>query len=263
MAAKIIAVGSRKGGSGKTTSSVEIATALADMGKKVLALDLDEQCDFTKQSMVDLNLPNIFKLMKDDEADPHDYIVPSGNNNGYDMIPGSEELATGDLAFMDATDTYIINDIMEIVAEDYDYIIIDCAPHRNRILQMIYIAADYFVLCADENIDSLDGIKEIVVDLAKYNKKKMSNAKALGVIQVRFKRSNIHSAMQDVLTSHVEEVFDRNAMVDNPFYESVRDSVIVSECKANRIAVQHGKRYSNVALDYRHVVANILERVGE
>ncbi|MCR5607158.1 MAG: ParA family protein [Treponema sp.] len=257
-----IAFANQKGGVGKTTSTIEIATVLTGMDKKVLAIDLDQQCNLTKNAEADRDLPNIFDIFSEKCENLNDAIqkVPAG----YDLIAGSASMSKADKEFEDVDQAYLLADLVEALGEDYDYILIDNAPARDRLLNMRYIAADYFIMCADSGEDSIDGIDAIVADMMKYHtgKRNLANSKILGVIIVRFRQTNIGSAVIDIIEEKLKnDVPEIIKTEKTPFVMSVREAAAVDEAKMMHQPLQKYKKSSNPAIDYRYIVDEIVSRI--
>lgn len=262
----IIALANQKGGVGKTTSTIELATILTDLGKRVLTIDMDQQCNLTKNADADRSVPSIYDLFSKEDIDA-DYINSAiqKTSAGYSIIAGSPEMSKADKTFDEATDVYLLNDLLDALSEDFDYFLIDNAPARNTALNMSYIAADYFIMCADTGEDSIDGIDAIAKDMMKFHKsgkRSLSNAKILGVIVTRFRDTNIGDAVLDIIKDKLEtEVPDVIKPDEAPFVMRVRLAAAVDEAKMVHKPLQKYKKSSTAAIDYRYVVDEIIRRI--
>ena len=263
MGAIKIAIANQKGGVGKTTSAIELATILSDMDRKVLVIDFDQQCNLSTDVGADMTKPSIYDLFVDEEPDMNNGIQHI--EDGFDLIAGSESMSKADTEFSDTPDMYLLGDLMEAVEDDYDYILIDNGPARDKLLNMSYLAADYFVMCIDTSEDSIKGINAIVRDMMKYHKsgkKSLSNAKILGVIMSRYRKTTIGNTiieiMQDTLNDDVPDILKTEM---EPFVMIVREAAVVDEAKVFKKSIQNYKRYSNPAMDYRHIAEEIVKRV--
>lgn len=262
MSAIKIAVANQKGGVGKTTSTIEIATILSDLDKKVLVIDFDQQCNLSTDVGADMDKPSIYDLFVDEDPDMENGIQHT--EDGFDIIAGSESMSKADTEFSDTPDMYLLGDLMEALEDNYDYIIVDNGPARDKLLNMSYLAADYFIMCIDTSEDSVKGINAIVKDMMKYHKagkKSLSKAKILGVIMSRYRKTSIGNTiieiMQDTLRDDVDPILKTE---EEPFVMTVREAAVVDEAKVFKKSVQNYKRYSNPAIDYRAIVDEIVRR---
>ena len=256
-----ITFANQKGGVGKTTSTNEIATILAERGKKVLAIDLDQQCNLTKNSEAGDAL-TIYDLFRSETPDVDAAIQKV--EAGYDLIAGSPAMSKADSDFADTPDAYLLQYLIESLADDYDYILIDSAPSRNKLLNMCYLASDYFIMCADSGEDSLDGIEAISNDMMAYHKsgkKALSDSKILGTIISRYRKTNIGKAILELVEDIYKESIPDIIKVEDPFIMTVREAAAVDEAKMMHKPVQKYKRSATPSMDYRYIVDEIQERL--
>lgn len=255
-----IAIANMKGGIGKTTSTIELAACLAAKDKRVLVIDFDQQCNLSDYVGADQTGKTIYTLLNV-EADPEEVIqrMPEG----YDIIPGSAELSKADVKFNDSMDVYILQDLIEVLDSEYDYIIIDNSPARNVLLNMCYVASDSFILCTEADDGSIKGIEAILADLGKYrtSKHEVSHADIMGVIMIRYEKTAIQDAQVEMLQERVNSLDDKFKTHGEPFVKTVRKSIKVTEAKTFKQSVQKYNKYCPPAMDYRKIAEVIIERV--
>ena len=147
----VYAIINQKGGVGKTTTAFNLATELANQGKKVLCMDMDPQGNLTtamgfKASEIDNNIGKIFELLIKREPMPilKDYILSRGN---VDLIGSNLTLSVADISIVTATAReYILKKIIAQLKDQYDYIIIDCPPTLGMLVVNILTAADSIII---------------------------------------------------------------------------------------------------------------------
>ncbi|WP_207239422.1 ParA family protein [Pseudomonas sp. GW456-L15] len=189
--AKVIAFFNNKGGVGKTTTSCNVAAGFSQaMGKKVLYIDLDPQCNATllmlgedKVAETYWSKPDEHKtireivgpLLVDEPAinfDP-DVVMKGGNRFGVDLIMGHPNLSEiedrlgeawvkvpgGDVGALRKTNW--CSDLVDKLSPDYDYVLIDLGPSLGSLNRSALIASDYFVTPMSIDIFSIIGLKNI------------------------------------------------------------------------------------------------------
>jgi len=149
--ARILAVAMQKGGVGKTTTTINLSAALADLGYRVLAIDLDPQGNLTQHAGFDPEglSPTIYDGLKAEiegqTYDAREIAQPTAEN--FDLIPSQPELSLVELSLMNTLsrervlDTFLAN-----IRADYDYILIDCGPSLNLLVINALTAADSVII---------------------------------------------------------------------------------------------------------------------
>ncbi|MGM3305291.1 ParA family protein [Anabaena sp. WFMT] len=189
----VIATANMKGGVGKTTLTVNIATCLAkNHGKKVLVLDLDSQISATLSVMSPVEFAKrrkqrkTFRYLIDEIINPdpnakltiHDIVYPQVCNlPGLDILPGdidlydefvvsemlhNQSVALGENDFETIWNRFervLIRDILKPVRDEYDFILLDCAPGYNLMTRSALATSDFYILPAKPEPLSVVGIQ--------------------------------------------------------------------------------------------------------
>ena len=152
---KVISLINQKGGTGKTTSAVNIAGRLKMLGKKVLLIDLDYQRNLTV-SITEKNFEKtIFNLMADRMA-VNEVIY---NTNGFDIIPGDIKMRKLEKEIEDRVfKELILSKSLEKIKMEYDYCIIDCRPDMELKEKNALIASDLILVPTQPQLYSLEGL---------------------------------------------------------------------------------------------------------
>lgn len=170
--AHIISLVNQKGGVGKTTSAINLATYLAAAGKFVLLVDLDPQGNAS--SGLGLDVRNIEKSLY------HSMIIgehPSGiimrtETFGHDLIPASQDLAGAgiELVHMENREFRLYNVLREI-RTNYDYIIIDSPPSLGLLTINGLVASDEIIIPVQTEYFALEGLSQLLntIDLVREN----------------------------------------------------------------------------------------------
>jgi chromosome partitioning protein len=159
----ILAVISRKGGVGKTTTVVSLAGALARLGKKVLVVDLDSQASASLSLGVTRGelAPSVHDILF--KAVPASKAIRPTFTPGIDLITASADLLYADVdmaAFRNREAR--LREALAPVAASYDWILLDCPPAFNTMAQNALIACDRFIVPAVPHFLAFDGIAPLL-----------------------------------------------------------------------------------------------------
>jgi len=230
--ARVIAVGNQKGGVGKTTVSVHLATALAERGSKCLIWDLDMNCGATRHFGIPADMPVLgtFEVLKGDE-DPLDVVVAHGDIEGIEMpnnvelIPARRNLEGID-AVLAAQDKYkfdnpkdILRPIVQELRSVYDYIFLDTAPNLTTPTMAAYKAADYFLLSAFPESFAIDGLRAALEDIATVRSHGNPTLRLIGIVLSAVDGRT--SRLKRELLAYVKETFDRG----DPFMQGYNTTI--------------------------------------
>ena len=140
---RIIAIANQKGGVGKTTTSINLSACLAEIGQKVLTVDIDPQGNTTSGLGVDKNTVenNVYDLLLG-ECSIEDCIVETEIEN-QSLIASNVNLAGAEIELIGIDEKeYILKKALNKVRKQYDFIIIDCPPSLNMLTVNALTAAD-------------------------------------------------------------------------------------------------------------------------
>jgi chromosome partitioning protein len=242
-----ICVVNQKGGVGKTTTTINIATGLADRKKRVLILDLDAQGNVGTSLCVHSET-NMYHMLVED-AKPEDCIV---NVNEYlDVIPSDKSLSHAELTLNGvASRETVLKRAMQDV-NNYDYVIIDCPPTINLLNQnaLVY-STEAFVPVATEYL-ALDALKKITATIDEMNKLFKLKLKITAIIPTMYDK-RVKSCMETLV--EIKKGF--NGTVTQPIRVN---SKLKDAPKKGQSIYEHAK-YSRGAKDYKKLVDFVIAK---
>jgi len=170
--AKIIAICNQKGGVGKTTTAINLSTYLAFSSKRTLLIDIDPQGNAT--SGLGINKHNIKTSIYDlviDEIDPKPIIISTGIDN-LSLLPSTLSLTGAEVELVGIMGReYRLKKALAPLAQDFDYIIIDCPPSLGLLTINALAAADSVLIPIQCEYYALEGLSQLVntINLVKEN----------------------------------------------------------------------------------------------
>ncbi len=252
--AKTLAITNQKGGVGKTTTAVAIASGLLRKGYKVLAVDLDPQGNlgFCLDAEID-NSPTVYELMKG-TAGIREVIQ---KKNGLDVIPSNILLSGAELEFTKTGREFLLSKGIGSVLANYDVVVIDTPPALNLLTVNAYTAANYLIIPMIPEILSLLGISQLreTIELVKgvYN----PGIEILGILLNKYDRRRL-------LTRDVEDMAHMIAKeLDSRVFDAkIRTSVAVAEAPAHGESIYKYSPRANATKDYRKLVDELISGKG-
>lgn len=160
---RIIAIANQKGGVGKTTTSINLAAALAELGKKVLLIDTDPQGNATSGFGVEKNeIENTIYELILEECSIRDCIIDEVIPN-VSIIPSNVNLAAAEIELIGVDrKEYILKNAVDFVNYIYDYIIIDCPPSLNMLTINSMTTANSILVPIQCEYYALEGLSQLI-----------------------------------------------------------------------------------------------------
>jgi len=243
----IITIANQKGGTGKTSSAINIGAGLAKLGRSVLLLDLDPQIDLSES----LGIPEgeaeyttndiINKKIDIDKA-----ILEL--NNGLNVIPGSHNL----------TETIIklkvnnrLKEVLKDIRNDYDYIILDTPPSLSILSVNAFITSHEIWISFQPEWLALTGIKDMMGTIELLKEKFDIDPTIRVIINMYDKRKLLHKEAVELIKKHFDNIFDIN----------IRTNVSIAEAPGNHKTIFEYSPNSHGAIDYMKLCKEIERKV--
>lgn len=193
---KIIAIANQKGGVGKTTTAINLASSIAILEKRVLLVDADPQANSTSGTGVlqDSSQNSLYECMIND-LDPHLAIVETDTPNLY-LLPSNIDLVGADIELVNMAEREkVLKKVLDQIKDEYDFIFIDCLPSLGLITINALAAADSVIIPIQCELFALEGLSKIrnTIDLVKnvINPKLRIEGVLLSMYDQRLRLSNM------------------------------------------------------------------------
>ena len=173
---KIIAIANQKGGVGKTTTTSNLGIGLAKHGKKVLLIDADAQgsltdsLGFTEPDKLEETLATALGNIINDEDMETDYGILK-HKEGIDLMPGNIEISGLEVSLVNVMSRELVmRSYIELVKDNYDYILIDCMPSLGMITINAFACADSILIPVQAAYLPAKGLQQLIKTIGKVRR---------------------------------------------------------------------------------------------
>ncbi|HHH50309.1 MAG TPA: ParA family protein [Saprospiraceae bacterium] len=243
----IIAVANHKGGVGKTTSVQNIGVGLANLGKKILLVDLDPQANLSDAFGFEEVEVSIYDAMTDKAALP---ILKHSDH--LDIIPSSLDLSVAEIELSAVTAReYVLKELLAPIADQYDFVIIDCPPSLGLLTINALTACTEVYIPLDAQYFSMKGLDKLMFIINQIKKRLNKEIDITGVFLTQFD-SRI------VVNRNVGDMIE-NYFPNKVFKTRIRRNVALVECPIEDKDIYRYAPNSNGAKDYLALSKEILK----
>ncbi len=256
--ARVISIVNQKGGVGKTTTTINLGAALAELGRRVLLVDFDSQASMTIglgiRPFENEQYGSIWYLLNDPQADIREAILKS-NVPGMDFIRGHEDLAAAEARFVsEIAKEHKLRKLLAPIINDYDVILIDCSPSLGTLTVNALTASQGVIIpmeCEFFAIHGLSLVKE-TINIIKSNTNPA--LEIFGILATRFDRKTAHSreVLELIANQFPTEVFDTIIARTIRFSESTSQGEPITTFASSSVG----------ALSYRRLARELIFRGG-
>lgn len=257
----IIVLANRKGGSGKTTSTINIADGLARAGKRVLVVDADSQAQATISCgilpyQLQSSLYELLYLLADEQqlgAQLQSTIIK--DKKPFHLLPAKPDLAALEVEVASKENCQtLLKDLLIEVENSYDYILIDLPPSLGLISVNGLVAARWLIIPIEPTFLSMDGLAQMTGILYKINADLNPELRLLGILPIK---CDLRTNLARSVIAEIRQNFGEDNILP-----AVRNDIKLAEAPSFGKAIFDYAPTCRGAQDYNDVVEFILTRSG-
>lgn len=253
---KIIAVTNQKGGVGKTTTTINLGAALAELGKRVLLVDLDPQGNASTGLGIDADRRKYttYDLLTG-EADLSDVIQPT-NVKRLSIVPANTDLSSADIElYSNEKRSFLLHDALrqrEIDGWNFDFVLIDCPPSLNLLTVNAMVAAHSVLVPLQSEFFALEGLSQLMLTVREVRQTANTDLRIEGVVMTMYdSRNNL---------SQLVEKDARDNLGQLVFETVIPRNVRVSEAPSYALSVIEYDVNSKGSQAYRAMAKELVKR---
>ncbi len=256
---KIIAIANQKGGVAKTTTTGNLGTGLARQGKRVLLIDADAQgsltasLGYTEPDKIETTLATVMShIVNEDIFEAGKGILK--HNEGVDLLPANIELSGVEVSLVNIMGREnILKEYVSLVADRYDYILVDCSPSLGMVTINALVCADSVLIPVQAAYLPVKGLEQLIKTIGKVKRQLNSRLEIEGILLTMVDERTNYA--RDI-SSMVRKAYGGSVKI---FENSIPFSVRAAEISAEGTSIYQYAPKSKVALAYEALVKEVLQ----
>jgi chromosome partitioning protein len=246
---KTIAVLNQKGGVGKTTTTINVAAYLAQMGKSVLIVDSDPQGNATSGLGVQVGSHHGTYQALLGEASLAEAVMPAVEK--ITIMPANTQLAAAEIELVDVAQRELqLKTVLQMAT--YDYILIDCPPSLGLLTINALTAADYVLIPVQTEYYALEGLGHLLDTIGRVRASTNPSLELLGVVLTMYdKRTSLSEQVADEIRKHFG---------DKLFKTVVPRNIRLAEAPSYGKSIAEHDKWSKGARAYKALAKEVAQR---
>jgi|TARA_B110000495_G_C23042780_1_gene626936 chromosome partitioning protein len=240
--ARIISILNQKGGVGKTTTTVNLAAALAACGNKVLVIDLDPQTHLGLHFGVESDSASVYDLLMEDDVSVQDALLFAREN--IDLVTSEVDLAAAESELASKTDRHdLLSRKLEPIADAYEYILIDCPPSLGLLTINALAASKELIVPMQTHFLALQGVSRLFETVQMLVSGLNPELQVSGIVLCMHEKN---TKLAREVVDDLQEFFDSSRDSDVPW----RDCIILDPPIRRNVKLAEAPSFGQTIFDY-------------
>lgn len=253
---RVIAITNQKGGVGKTTTAINLSAALAECGKKILALDMDPQGNMSSGLGINKSdIENSVYTLMIGECPVEECIYKNVLEN-LDVIPSDINLSAAEIELMDVEEKeYVVKRQIDKIKDQYDFVIIDCPPALSMLTINAMTTADSVIVPIQCEYYALEGLSQLIHTIELVQERLNSDLTIEGVV------FTMYDARTNLSLQVVENVKDN--LNQNIYKTIIPRNIRLAEAPSYGMPINLYDPKSTGAVSYKMLAEEVIHKGEE